>query len=88
MPVAAWAVAAGAVAPGADAVMTAHIELPELDPEACAATARRRFSPGVMAAGYERLYAELLTRTATRAPGAVAAQSVSANPRMSRTAAL
>ena len=39
--------------------------LAELDPEACAATARARFSPGVMASGYERLYAELLARTAT-----------------------
>jgi glycosyltransferase involved in cell wall biosynthesis len=42
--------------------------LAELDPEACRSTARRRFSPGVMARGYERLYAELLARTATGAP--------------------
>jgi glycosyltransferase involved in cell wall biosynthesis len=42
--------------------------LAELDPGACRATARRRFSPGVMARGYERLYAELLARTATGAP--------------------
>jgi hypothetical protein len=41
--------------------------LAELDPEACAATARRRFGPGVMACGYERLYTELLSRTATGA---------------------
>jgi glycosyltransferase involved in cell wall biosynthesis len=42
--------------------------LAELDPEACAATARSRFSPGVMARGYERLYADLLARTAGGAP--------------------
>ena len=36
--------------------------LAELDPEACAATARSRFAPAVMADGYERLYAELLHR--------------------------
>lgn len=41
--------------------------LAELDPAACAAAARHRFSPGVMAGGYERLYAELLTRTAPTA---------------------
>ncbi|MEU2347939.1 glycosyltransferase [Modestobacter sp. NPDC049651] len=38
--------------------------LDELDPEACRATAVSRFSPEVMARGYERLYAELLARTA------------------------
>jgi glycosyltransferase involved in cell wall biosynthesis len=38
----------------------------ELDPRACAATARRRFSPGVMADGYERLYADVLERTSDR----------------------
>jgi glycosyltransferase involved in cell wall biosynthesis len=37
--------------------------LDELDPEACAAAARRRFAPAVMADGYERLYAEVLRRT-------------------------
>jgi glycosyltransferase involved in cell wall biosynthesis len=37
--------------------------LDELDPEACATEARRRFSPRVMADGYERLYDELLRRT-------------------------
>ena len=42
--------------------------LAELDPEACAATARSRFSPEVMARGYERLYAELLARTGRGAP--------------------
>jgi glycosyltransferase involved in cell wall biosynthesis len=36
--------------------------LGEIDPEACAAAARLRFSPAVMADGYERLYAELLSR--------------------------
>lgn len=40
--------------------------LDELDPGACAETARRRFSPEVMAEGYERLYAEALRRTAAR----------------------
>jgi glycosyltransferase involved in cell wall biosynthesis len=38
----------------------------EIDPEACAAAAGRRFSPGVMADGYERLYAEVLRRVADR----------------------
>jgi glycosyltransferase involved in cell wall biosynthesis len=38
--------------------------LGELDPEACAAAARQRFSPSVMAEAYERLYDELLRRTA------------------------
>jgi glycosyltransferase involved in cell wall biosynthesis len=42
--------------------------LAELDPGACRATARSRFSPGVMAHGYERLYAELLARTAPGRP--------------------
>ena len=37
--------------------------LDELDPEACAGEARRRFAPGVMADGYESLYAEVLQRT-------------------------
>jgi glycosyltransferase involved in cell wall biosynthesis len=34
----------------------------DLDPQACATTARRRFSPARMGAGYERLYAEVLRR--------------------------
>jgi len=38
----------------------------ELDPEACAAAAVRRFAPAVMAEGYERLYAQVLRRTAHR----------------------
>ena len=38
--------------------------LGELDPQACAATARRRFSPEVMADGYDKLYVELLHRAA------------------------
>jgi len=46
--------------------------LDELDPEVCAAAARRRFSPPVMAAGYERLYAELLRRTAPAGPAPMA----------------
>jgi glycosyltransferase involved in cell wall biosynthesis len=38
--------------------------LGELDPQACATTARRRFSPEVMADGYDKLYVELLHRAA------------------------
>ncbi|RBY81564.1 glycosyltransferase [Blastococcus sp. TF02A-26] len=37
--------------------------LDEIDPADCAAAARRRFAPAVMADGYERLYAELLHRS-------------------------
>ena len=40
--------------------------LDQLDPEACARAAARRFSPAVMAAGYEHLYAEVLRRTRQR----------------------
>jgi glycosyltransferase involved in cell wall biosynthesis len=40
--------------------------LDELDPEACAEVARRRFSPAVMADGYERLYTEVLRRDGRR----------------------
>jgi glycosyltransferase involved in cell wall biosynthesis len=39
----------------------------ELDPQACAQVARRRFAPAVMADGYERLYAQVLARTTTQA---------------------
>ncbi|MGY1672234.1 glycosyltransferase [Geodermatophilus sp. SYSU D00710] len=35
-----------------------------LDPEVCAAEGRRRFAPAVMAAAYERLYAEVVRRAA------------------------
>jgi glycosyltransferase involved in cell wall biosynthesis len=45
----------------------------EIDPEACADAARRRFSPGVMADGYERLYAEVLRRATARPRIAVSA---------------
>jgi glycosyltransferase involved in cell wall biosynthesis len=38
--------------------------LDDLDPEACAADARQRFAPGVMAAGYEALYGQVLRRVA------------------------
>jgi glycosyltransferase involved in cell wall biosynthesis len=38
----------------------------ELDPVACAAAGRLRFSPAVMADGYERLYAEVLRRAGDR----------------------
>ena len=37
--------------------------LDEVDPDTCADEARRRFAPGVMAAGYESLYAEVLRRS-------------------------
>jgi glycosyltransferase involved in cell wall biosynthesis len=37
--------------------------LDELDPQACADAARRRFAPAVMADGYERLYDEVLRRS-------------------------
>ncbi|TQN37987.1 glycosyltransferase involved in cell wall biosynthesis [Blastococcus colisei] len=37
--------------------------LAEIDPTACAAEARRRFAPAVMAERYEELYAEVLRRT-------------------------
>jgi glycosyltransferase involved in cell wall biosynthesis len=37
--------------------------LDELDPAVCAAEARRRFAPAVMAERYERLYAEAIRRT-------------------------
>jgi len=45
--------------------------LDEIDPETCAAEARRRFAPAVMADGYERLYAATLdrARAATRSRG-------------------
>jgi glycosyltransferase involved in cell wall biosynthesis len=47
---------------------TALTGLDELDPVACAAAARRRFAPAVMADGYERLYGEVLRR-AVPGPG-------------------
>ncbi|SFL88999.1 glycosyltransferase [Geodermatophilus ruber] len=40
--------------------------LDEIDPAACAADARRRFAPAVMAAGYERLYEQVLRRAVRR----------------------
>ncbi|MEU2348170.1 glycosyltransferase [Modestobacter sp. NPDC049651] len=44
--------------------------LDELDPEACAAVARRRFRPAVMADAYESMYAEVQRRAAAgRVPG-------------------
>jgi glycosyltransferase involved in cell wall biosynthesis len=55
-----------------------------IDPAACAAEARRRFAPAVMAAAYERLYAEVVDRAAqassrTREP--VLADSATATAR-------
>jgi glycosyltransferase involved in cell wall biosynthesis len=48
-----------------EAAFTAALgRLADLDPQLCVATARSRFSPEVMADGYERLYAELLRRAA------------------------
>jgi glycosyltransferase involved in cell wall biosynthesis len=44
--------------------------LGEIDPAACAALARRRFAPAVMAERYERLYAEALRRAPRRLTGA------------------
>jgi glycosyltransferase involved in cell wall biosynthesis len=46
--------------------------LDELDPGTCAQAARQRFSPAVMADGYEHLYAEVRRRAAAR-PRPVAA---------------
>lgn len=40
--------------------------LDEIDPADCAAEARRRFAPAVMAHGYERLYAEVLDLAGNR----------------------
>jgi glycosyltransferase involved in cell wall biosynthesis len=58
--------------------------LTELDPEACAETARRRFSPGVMADRYERLYRQVLrndpARTPTGPPPPVRALSRASGP--------
>jgi glycosyltransferase involved in cell wall biosynthesis len=55
-----------------EAEFTAALDrLDELEPEACAETAGRRFSPSVMAEGYERLYAEVLQRTGQLTAAAV-----------------
>jgi glycosyltransferase involved in cell wall biosynthesis len=54
----------GFLAADEDEFIEALRRIDELDPEVCAATARRRFSPGVMAEGYERLYAEVVRRGA------------------------
>ena len=43
--------------------------LAEIDPAVCAAEARRRFAPAVMAERYEELYAEVLRRAAPRLTG-------------------
>jgi glycosyltransferase involved in cell wall biosynthesis len=42
--------------------------LDDLDPRACAETARLRFAPGVMADAYESLYADVLRRTRRPSP--------------------
>jgi glycosyltransferase involved in cell wall biosynthesis len=50
-----------------EAGLTAALgRLGEIDPEVCAAEARRRFAPPVMAAAYERLYAEVVRRAGVR----------------------
>jgi glycosyltransferase involved in cell wall biosynthesis len=66
----------GFLADDEDGFAAALGRLDELDPEACAATARRRFPPTVMADGYERLYAEVLRRT-TPAPSPAASPVLS-----------
>ena len=53
-----------------EAGFTAALErLDEIDPETCAAEARRRFAPAVMADGYERLYAATISRARSRSRG-------------------
>jgi glycosyltransferase involved in cell wall biosynthesis len=47
----------------------------ELDPEACASVARRRFAPTVMADRYEDLYAEMLRRVLTHNGRATTAET-------------
>ncbi len=50
--------------------------LDELDPVAYMAVARERFTPAVMAAAYERLYAEAVSRAGgAAAPGARAEEA-------------
>ncbi|RBY79491.1 glycosyltransferase [Blastococcus sp. TF02A-26] len=53
----------GFLAEDEDAFAVALRHLDDLDPADCAADARRRFAPTVMADGYERLYAEVLCRS-------------------------
>ncbi len=56
-------------------------DLADLDPAGCAEVARRRFSPAVMADGYERLYADVLQRAGRRhAPDAEPADAVTLHP--------
>jgi glycosyltransferase involved in cell wall biosynthesis len=61
----------GFLAEGEADVTAALGRLDELDPWACAATARRRFAPAVMADGYEELYTQVLRRTTVRPRTAV-----------------
>jgi hypothetical protein len=58
----------GFLATDEDGVTAALGRLDEIDPEVCAAEARRRFAPAVMADGYERLYAEALRRARSTGP--------------------
>jgi glycosyltransferase involved in cell wall biosynthesis len=51
--------------------------LDELDPVACMAVARERFAPAVMAAAYERLYAEAIRRAGGAAAPAERAEEAS-----------
>jgi glycosyltransferase involved in cell wall biosynthesis len=45
-----------------DGLVAALGRVGEIDPRACRADARARFAPAVMAAGYERIYTDVLRR--------------------------
>jgi glycosyltransferase involved in cell wall biosynthesis len=53
----------GFLATDEEGFTAALARLDEIDPQACADAARRRFAPAVMADGYEQLYAEVLRRS-------------------------
>jgi glycosyltransferase involved in cell wall biosynthesis len=59
----------GFLAGDEEAFTTALGRLDVIDPEVCAAEARRRFAPAVMAARYEELYAEARRRSGALTPG-------------------
>jgi glycosyltransferase involved in cell wall biosynthesis len=56
----------GFLADGETGFADALRRLDELDPAACMAVARTRFAPAEMAAAYERLYADAITRAGGR----------------------
>ncbi|MGY1704014.1 glycosyltransferase [Geodermatophilus sp. SYSU D00697] len=58
----------GFLATDEDGFTSALGRLDEIDPELCAAEARRRFAPAVMADGYERLYARARERARSSLP--------------------